>query len=59
MKLFLEEEQGKEENKTIVKVQELSSKAQSIALKDSQKVQFVHTCYHDDFPVKACKREVL
>jgi len=53
MKLYLEEETGTGEDKTISKIKEVQSKS------EGKKGQYVHTCYHDEGNGRPCKREVL
>ncbi len=48
MKLILEEEMGKGEEKTIVKVKEITNE------KEATKGQFIHKCYHDEPDKNGC-----
>lgn len=55
MKRFLEVEEGDGEEKTIIKVKELSDK--ELAVKDATKKTYEHKCYHDDKIVRPCTRK--
>lgn len=58
MKLFLEQETGVGEARTISKIKEVSGKAEAVTDKTLNKC-FLHTCFHDEKKQKPCKREVI
>ena len=56
MKLFLEEETGTGENKTISILKTVKDKAEAIKDKTINTC-YIHYCYHDEERPRPCKRE--